>query len=211
MNAAAQREAGAIEAADSGAEDGRHARRERNRLAVVDAMLQLYRDGNLDPSSDEIAERAGLSPRSLFRYFDDLNDLVRAAIARQHERLQPLARLDLSTDAPLAVRITRLVDQRLALFEKISSVGIVSRVREPFQPLIASELAISRSFLRRQIEQLFQPELAQQGKAAAVGTLAAADVLTSFESVRLLQHDQQLTRAQVHTTLVNALTRLLEA
>ena len=56
-------------------EDGRHARRDRNRLAVVDAMLELYVEGNLDPSSDEIAERAGLSPRSLFRYFEDLDDL----------------------------------------------------------------------------------------------------------------------------------------
>ncbi|MFI0528109.1 MAG: TetR/AcrR family transcriptional regulator, partial [Ilumatobacteraceae bacterium] len=91
-------------------EDGRHARRDRNRLAVVDAMLQLYAEGNLDPSSDEIAERAGLSPRSLFRYFDDLDDLVRGAIGRQHERLLPLARLDVSVDSPLAARVARLVD-----------------------------------------------------------------------------------------------------
>jgi len=199
------------ETAEPSAEDGRHARRERNRLAVVDAMLQLYRDGNLDPSSDEIAERAGLSPRSLFRYFEDLDDLVRVAISRQHERLEPLARVDTASDGPLAERIERLVEQRLRLFEKIGSVGLVSRVREPFQPLIASELAISRSFLRRQLEQLFQPELTQQGKGAAAVTLAAADVLTSFESVRLLLDDQQLTPAQVHATLVGALTSLLEA
>ena len=68
-------------------------------------MLQLYAEGNLDPSSDEIAERAGLSPRSLFRYFDDLDDLVRVAIGRQHERLLPLAGLDVSVDSPLAARV----------------------------------------------------------------------------------------------------------
>ena len=192
-------------------EDGRHARRDRNRLAVVDAMLQLYAEGNLDPSSDEIAERAGLSPRSLFRYFDDLDDLVRVAIGRQHERLLPLARLDVSVDSPLAARVARLVDQRLRLFDKISSVGIVSRVRAPFQPLIASELAISRSFLRRQIEQLFAPELAALGKVGGAQALAAIDVLTSFESLHLLQHDQQLSPAQIEATLVRTIARLLEA
>ncbi|HQZ33105.1 MAG TPA: TetR family transcriptional regulator, partial [Ilumatobacteraceae bacterium] len=84
MNAAPSRQS------EAGAgEDGRHARRDRNRLAVVDAMLLLYAAGNLEPSSDEIAERAGLSPRSLFRYFDDLDDLVRVAISRQYERLLP--------------------------------------------------------------------------------------------------------------------------
>jgi TetR/AcrR family transcriptional regulator of autoinduction and epiphytic fitness len=198
-------------AAAKESEDGRHARRDRNRLAVVDAMLQLYASGNLDPSSDEIAEKAGLSPRSLFRYFDDLDDLVRVAIARQHERLAPMAHLDLAPDAPIATRIDRLVRQRLGLFDAIASVGIVSRVRAPFQPLIADELAISRSALRRQVEQLFAPELAARGVAGATGAVAAIDVLTSFESLQLLQHDQQLDRATIELTLTDSIARLLQS
>jgi len=191
--------------------DGRHARRDRNRLAVVDAMLSLYETGNLDPSSDEIAERAGLSPRSLFRYFEDLDDLVQVAIARQYERVLPLAALDVSTTGPLADRVSRVVAQRVRLFDRIGSVGIVSRVRAPFQPLIASELALSRSFLRRQLEQLFAPELARRGAAGAATAIAAIDVLTSFESLHLLLDDQQLTNAQISAALTDAITRLLEA
>lgn len=190
-------------------EDGRHARRERNRLAVVDAMLALYGEGDLDPSSDAIAERAGLSPRSLFRYFDDLDDLVRVAISRQHERLLPIVRIDVSVAAPLADRVDRLVTQRLRLFDKIASVGIVSRVRAPFQPLIASELALSRSLLRRQVEQLFATELAARGGAGAAGAIAAIDVLTSFEALQLLRDDQHLTRDQIEATLTDSIHRLL--
>ena len=193
---------------DTGAGDGRHARRDRNRLAVVDAMLTLYAEGNLDPSSDEIAERAGLSPRSLFRYFDDLDDLVRVAIARQHERLLPMAHLDIN-HAPLAERVQRLVQQRMRLFEAIASVGVVSRVRAPFQPLIADELAIARSYLRHQVEQLFAAELAALA-AHAPATVAAIDVLTSFESLQLLRFDQQLTPAAVEATLARSITLLLE-
>jgi len=191
-----------------GPADGRHARRDRNRLAVVDAMLTLYAEGNLDPSSDEIAERAGLSPRSLFRYFDDLDDLVRVAIARQHERLLPMAHLDLGA-APLAERVLRLVSQRLRLFEAIASVGVVSRVRAPFQPLIADELAISRSYLRHQVEQLFAPELVALAAHGATA-VAAIDVLTSFESLQLLRFDQQLTASAVEAALVRSITVLLE-
>ena len=191
--------------------DGRHARRDRNRLAVVDAMLALYAEGNLDPSSDEIAERAGLSPRSLFRYFDDLDDLVRVAIARQHARLLPVAQVDLAADAPLVERIARLVQQRLRLFDQIASVGIVSRVRAPFQPLIASELAMSRSFLRRQVEQLFAPELSRKDGQAALGAVAVIDVLTSFESLQLLRYDQQLSRSAIEASLSDSILRLLGA
>jgi len=174
-------------------------------------MLSLYAAGNLDPSSDEIAERAGLSPRSLFRYFEDLDDLVRVAISRQHERLLPTSGLDVSSAGPIADRVSRLVAQRVRLFERIGSVGIVSRVRAPFQPLIASELAISRSFLRRQLEQLFAPELAQRGAAGAASAIATIDVLTSFESLHLMRDDQQLSTSQIEAALTDSITRILEA
>src|SRR3546814_17871460 len=74
--------------------DGRSLRRDRNRMAVIDAVLALYDSGNLAPSSDDIAERAGPSVRSVFRYFDDVDDMLRAAIGPQQDRLEPLCTLD---------------------------------------------------------------------------------------------------------------------
>ena len=189
--------------------DGRHARRERNRLSVVDAMLRLYAAGNLDPSSDEIAERAGLSPRSLFRYFDDIDDLVRVAVARQHDRVVPLAELDTAATAPLAERVQRLVTQRLRLFDGIASVGTVARIRAPFQPLIAAELSTARAHWRDQLRRLFAPELRAFGKTTAVSVVASVDVLTSYESMQLMRDDQHLTSAQISAALVHSLTALV--
>jgi hypothetical protein len=40
-------------------EDGRRQRSARSRDAVVDAILELLREGNLRPGADEIAARAG--------------------------------------------------------------------------------------------------------------------------------------------------------
>jgi AcrR family transcriptional regulator len=51
--------------------DGRRLRRHHNREAVIDALPGLFDNGIYRPSAAEIAERAGLSPRSLFRYVDD--------------------------------------------------------------------------------------------------------------------------------------------
>ena len=189
--------------------DGRHARRERNRLAVVDAMLALYARGNLDPSSDQIAERAGLSPRSLFRYFDDIDDLVRVAVARHHERVLPLAELDTTSSASLDERVQRLVLQRMRLFEGIASVGTVSRLRAPFQPLIAAELAAARGFWRGQLRKLFAPELRALGNATAISVVASIDVLTSFESVQLMRDDQKLSSSAISAALTHSITALL--
>lgn len=189
--------------------DGRHARRNRNRLAVVDAMLALYGQGNLDPSSDQIAERAGLSPRSLFRYFDDIDDLVRVAVARHHARVLPLAELDTSVAGSLDERVRRLVTQRLRLFGAIAAVGTVARLRAPFQPLIATELAAARGFWRDQLRQLFAPELFALGKTTAAHVVASIDVLTSYESFQLLHDDQRLSSAQVADALVHSINALL--
>ena len=191
--------------------DGRHARRERNRLAVVDAMLKLYKQGNLDPSSDQIAERAGLSPRSLFRYFDDIDDLVRVAVARHHERMSPLAELDTTSSDSLDERIRRLVAQRMRLFDAIGSVGTVARVRAPFQPLIAAELLKARKLWRLQLRQLFAPELRALGDSTAAHVVSSIDVLTSFESVQLMRDDQKLSSSAISAALVHSITALVQA
>src|ERR1700689_3172887 len=99
--------------------DGRRLRRDRNRMAVVDALLDLYSEGNLRPSTAEIAERAGLSHRSLFRYFDDFDGLCREAIRRAEQRALPLLPIEVDRAAPLTDRIEALVAQRLRLFEAL--------------------------------------------------------------------------------------------
>lgn len=191
------------EAADS--DDGRHARRGRNRDAVVEAMLELYREGNLAPGSDEIAARAGLSPRSLFRYFDDIDDLCRAAIERHQQRVLPLTTIQTPVSAPLAERIEALVEQRARVFEAIGLVGQVSRLRAPFQPLLSAELAQVRLFFRNQIKRLMDPELSAMRPEHAASVLAAVDVLCSFEAYQLLRHDQMLTGAKTMSVLVETI------
>jgi AcrR family transcriptional regulator len=189
--------------------DGRTLRRQRNRAAMVEAMVDLYEEGNLAPSSEEIAERAGLSPRSLFRHFDDLDDLVRAAITRQLDRVRPALDLDVSPSATLTERITAIVEQRLRMFDAMGTVGVMSRLREPFQPLIAAQLRIARSFLRHQIERLFADELSRLDPAVAASVVAGADVVCSFEAYQLLRRDQRLGRARAAAVLQESLTRLL--
>jgi AcrR family transcriptional regulator len=188
--------------------DGRRLRRERNRLAVVDALLALYRRGNLRPSSAEIAEEAGLSPRSLFRYFDDVDDLCRAAVARQEQEALALLAVEAAPGDPLEVRVAALACQRLRLFAAIAPAAAVSRIEAPFQPALADELGRSRAYLRRQLRLLFAPELRAMAPEAAEAALAAADVLCSFESYQLLRHAQGLSAARAGAALRTALTAL---
>jgi AcrR family transcriptional regulator len=189
--------------------DGRRLRRALNREAVVDALLDLYSEGSLRPSTDEIAERAGISPRSLFRYFEDSDDLAGEAVSRQLERVMPLLPLGVAADAPFDDRVAALVDQRLRLFSTLGQAAHVSRLRAPFQPRLAESLVAARRFLRGQVRSSFAAELVTMADDAAEAALAAADVLTSFESFQLLTGDQGLDMTEARSVLIATLSALL--
>jgi|GEM_PF-113137 TetR/AcrR family transcriptional regulator of autoinduction and epiphytic fitness len=189
--------------------DGRRQRRVHNRDAVVDALLDIYRDGNLQPSTDEIAERAGLSPRSIFRYFDDADDLARSAVDRQLERTIPLLPIAASPGDPLVDRVRALADQRFLIFEESGQAAKVSRLRSPSQPLLAERTSRNRAFLRQQLIELFAPELHRMGGSRSAHAAAAVDVMTSFESWQLLTEDQQFGPARAKSVMVGAVTAIL--
>lgn len=188
--------------------DGRQLRRERNREAVVEALLDLYHEGNLRPSTEEVATRSGLSPRSLFRYFDDVDDLTRTAMRRQQERVQHLFPIDVPPHGPLDVKVAALVDQRFRLYGAIGDAAVVARLRAPFQPVLAEQVRQNRALFRGQIGRLFAPELTAMPGERGAWVLAAADVLTTFEACQQLTADQGLTAEVARTVLIEALKSL---
>ncbi len=177
--------------------DGRRAWRDRNLSTVVDALLDLFAEGNLRPGADEIAARSGISRRSVFRYFDDLDSLDRVAIERQIARVNHL--LDISDLGEGAVegRVERLVSQRLRLFEAILPVARVSRLRAPFEPVVADELTRGRNLFRRQVERHFADELRLLSRGRRNALLGAAEVLCSFEAYELLRLGHEQTPKQI--------------
>lgn len=188
--------------------DGRRAWRDRNLSRVVDALLDLFAEGNLRPGADEIAERSGVSRRSVFRYFDDLDGLDRVATERQIARVAHLLEVSNLGEGSPRERIERLIAQRLRLFEAILPVARVSRLRAPFEPVVAEELARSRNLFRRQIDRHFSGELSALTRAHRNAVLGAAEVLCSFEAYELLRLGHEQTTKQIAAAMRAGLTSL---
>jgi TetR/AcrR family transcriptional regulator, regulator of autoinduction and epiphytic fitness len=212
MTAAATRDGhlsilgGVTNAAEEEQEDGRRARRDRNREAVVDAYLELVREGDMHPSVADVAERSGVSHRSVFRYFADKDELARTAVQRQLAWASSLAPIPVEVTAPLDQRIAALVERRAAMFERIGLVGRLSRALAGRQPIIAEQLELSRRFFRKQVKTLFERELAALGEPEAGEALGAIDVLCSFEAYDLLRRDQGMSQARAMRTMERAVT-----
>lgn len=183
--------------------DGRRARRGRNRESVVDALLELYGEGHMRPSLDLVAQRSGVSHRSVFRYFEDLNELDRVAIERFHERCAHLLEIPALGEGSLSARIERLVDQRLILHDATAPVARVARMLAPTHPVLAENIVTNRDVLRRQIAAHFAVEFELHEST----TVLAISALTSMETIDLMRSDHG--SARVRSALIDSLTRLL--
>jgi len=181
---------------------GRTARRDRNREAVLDAVLDLFADGAITPVPAEVAERSGVSLRSVYRYFDDMDALVRAAIARNLARMGALFELADIGQGPLADRIERTVAARLRLFDGISPMARAAVARAPQNPIIDERLQETRLLLRRQVEEMFAPELAVLEDAAAREVVAAVDVLLELVSIEHLRRCRGMAPPEVQRVLI---------
>lgn len=188
--------------------DGRTASRDRNLSAVVDALLDLFAEGNLRPGADAIAARSGVSRRSVFRYFDDLDSLGRVAIERQLARVGHLIELQDPGEGSIDDRIERLIMQRVRLFEAILPAGRVSRLRAPFEPVVAEELALSRKLFRLQVERHFADVLRALSRGERNALLGAAEVLCSFEGYELLRLGHEQTPKQIAASMRVGFRRL---
>lgn len=189
--------------------DGRNLRRDRNRGAVVEALLALTREGNLAPTTEEIAARAGISVRSLYRYFDDIDALIRTAIGRQQQHVAPLLPLDIPPGLPLDERARHFTAARVRLLDGIGPVGRLARSVAATQPLVLAELTRVRAALRAQLTEVFRPELDALPDERRPPVVTAADVVCSWEAYDLMRHDQGLEPEQAAESMRVALLALL--
>jgi AcrR family transcriptional regulator len=178
----------------SGPTDGRSLRRERNRDSVIEALLDLVREGNMDPGGAEIAERAGVSHRSVFRYFDDLGDLIRTAIDTELKRSQALGTIEDIGQGSLEHRVQVLVDTRLRMFDYTHGIVSLARVRAFALPDIDAQFSQLTLIAREQLREHIAPELAAVPEADRESFLDTVQCLVSWDVYdwhkRLLGHSE---------------------
>jgi TetR/AcrR family transcriptional regulator, regulator of autoinduction and epiphytic fitness len=173
--------------------DGRTARRNRNRDAVLDAMIELARLGDDEPSVELIAERAGVSYRSVYRYFEDRTELMLAAIGRVMGEAWPILDIEHIGQGPFDERIDCFVTTRIGAYRQLAPLTRHAMRRSVIEPAVRAEFDNARTLLQHQIEQQFAPELARVDPADRELVVAALDVMFQFEALEFLSRFESMT------------------
>ncbi len=190
--------------------DGRLARGERARAAIVDALLALIERGDLRPSAARVAARAGVSLRSVFQHFRDIESLFAAAATRQAERLAPLAG-GVPDDGPLPMRLDAFVRARARLLDAIAPVRRAALLLEPFSAEIQTRLGAFRALKAAEVRRVFAAELARRPPAARRRLAAALIATASWTTWQALREHQGLSQDEARRALRLMLDALLRS
>jgi TetR/AcrR family transcriptional regulator, regulator of autoinduction and epiphytic fitness len=190
--------------------DGRSLRRERNRQDIVDALLSLIENGETEISAALIASKAGLSERSIFRYFDDVNDLYRSVCDLAFSKEIEYALIDDAGVGSLDTKIENFVNQRVRIYTMNEKIAPAARSFAFKNPIIKNQLVVGRKLLRTQIMKHFAEELSVFDKQQQQVAVAIIDSLTTFEYYDMMRSDQKMSVQAIKSVLTESIRKALQ-
>jgi AcrR family transcriptional regulator len=183
--------------------DGRVKRSIVTRKKIVDALAALVLEGQLAPTAQQVALRADVGLRTVFRHFDDMDALYREITSNVNEQVQPLllARLD---GATWQERVLQSIDHRSAIYDRTAAMHLAAQVHRHESAFLAQNLMDSAALQRELLRRLLPEKVAQ-----IAPLLDALDLALSFEAWIRLRREQGLPANQAREVIRLAVRALL--
>ena len=184
--------------------DGRRQRSERSREQIVEALFELIRAGDMAPRAAAVADAAGVSLRTVFRHFEDMESLYRVMAERMEAELMPIVL------APFEARdwrgrLSELVSRRSDLYERVLPLRVAASVRRFQSPFLMDDY---RRFLR--LERTGLQSILPTAITANRTLFSALEMVTAFQAWRRMRQDQGLSPAETEAVMRAIVERLLD-
>lgn len=182
--------------------DGRRRRSEVSRDRIVAAMLALVEEGAITPSAEDVAARARVGLRSVFRHFTDMDNLYAEMTVRLSQGYT--AALAPFESPDWRGRLDEAIDRRLTIYERLLPFKRAADAHRHESAAIQAHHDAINTLLRARLKLLLPPHL--ENDAAA---FEALDMLLSIDIWARLRLDQSLSPAVARTVVTNQLARLV--
>lgn len=187
-----------LNASDPKPPDGRHKRSEQSRQKIAAAMIDLIMEGVPSPSAEEIAERAKVGLRSVFRHFKDMDSLfveVSSLFRAEHVKDFDLP----ESEGPWQKKLEVLSERRLDLYDRIFPMMQATARQKERSPFVHQDHMAFQARLRRQLLAIL-PDALQKDPAR----LEALDAILSPDMWLRLRVTQSLPSADARAVVKRA-------
>jgi len=188
--------------------DGRRERTGVTRQRILDATRDLILEGDAEPTAKAIASRVGMTTRTLFRHFPDMESLhreiIRAAQADVQAVLDEPFPSDADTEEGWQARIHIIVDRRVRAYEYVLPLQISSLLQRYRSAATEQDMKKSIARRRRRLKEVLPKDL-----AADPLFYEALDGILSIEYWISLRRDQRLSVTRATDVLHHAVSRMI--
>jgi AcrR family transcriptional regulator len=183
--------------------DGRRRRGEDNRARIIKALLELILDGDYTPSAEQVAMRADVSLRTVFRHFEDMDRLYREIASPLEAELRQLAKKPFTANHWQG-RILEMVDRRSQVFETLAPYWHAANAHRRRSEQLAQDGRRFATALREILTHNLPVELRE------TDLIETLDVLLSIQTWLRLREEQGLSPIRSRDVLESAVRCLLE-
>jgi AcrR family transcriptional regulator len=165
--------------------DGRRRRSQASRDRIVAAMLALVEGGALTPSAEDVASRAEVGLRSVFRHFRDMESLYGEMVSQLAQGY--MASLMPFRTSDWREQLAELLERRVEVFERLLPFKRAADAHRHESVTIQATHAASLQMLRQRLQGLLP-------KAMTADPLMfeTLDMLLSLETWQRLRMEQKL-------------------
>lgn len=166
--------------------DGRLLRSERSRKLIIQSMVDLVDEGFLVPTAQQVAQRADVGIRSVFRHFDDMDDIFETANEMIFENVKSLFTGGDRTGV-LEKRILHATEQLASGYAVTKNFILSGKIRMWNTPVVRKNYLLNQKRLQKELENWI-PEILQLDPLAQQNAYAVG----SFDYWHRLQEIQEL-------------------
>jgi len=185
--------------------DGRHRRSQQSRQRIIDAIVELIHDGVLEPTAEQVSDRAGLAMRTVFRHFNDMDSLYREISRRMYARVLSIAADGHEAD-DWQTALAQLVDRRAKVYEELMPMRMSANALRHRSAFLQEEHRRFTRLARDMLRQVLPREVAQDRMC-----FETLDALLSFEMWIRVRRDQRLPAQEARRILHNGVGSVLAA
>ena len=180
--------------------DGRFARSQKTKDAIVKALLKLLRNTPF-PTAEQVAKESKIGLRTVYRQFKDMESIYLSLHEECMHSLGQMFDSDVDLEKSFKERVNFAISERLTIYEEYETLFIATISNSARLPTLVNQVAESYQIMRERFIEIV-PEIKNLSTIKSDLLFARITFPPWFSLRKLLKHDQKIIIDELSDDLV---------
>ena len=180
--------------------DGRFARSQKTKDAIVKALLKLLRNTPF-PTAEQVAKESKIGLRTVYRQFKDMESIYLSLHEKCMHSLGQMFDSDIDLNKSFKERVNFAISERLSIYEEYETLFIATISNSARLPTLVNQVAESYQIMRERFIEIV-PEIKNLSTIKSDLLFARITFPPWFSLRKLLKHDQKIIIDELSDDLV---------